>query len=334
MNAKQFNWLLIAAAVPFLMGCPKSKPNVVPEPDTDVQSSIDASYATFLVSDIDMICSFIGEDNRAPKFYLPTPDEDPNSFDVTMSAASDFIAMDYHSRARKTVDSKNRYGTVKLVFASPNPNARYYREYEFIGEIRLSDYRVDEWIVKTAPGVPCYVHNRLTSANYDATKTNLSWLIEGSFIIEHTTDPSRNMTWTGKLIKTLTNTSDPHVFNPDRHHQIDWSLAKVEYAGSAKGVTSGNVPYTYVISDYRPLVRDFTCSSDKIGGMTRPANVPWNSEFHPFISGEVSFNTGDKYQRQIYYGNEGEKETLPEPQCDNSGEVLIKGNSYRIDFMK
>jgi hypothetical protein len=48
--------------------------------------------------------------------------------------------------------------------------------------------------------------------------------------------------------------------------------------------------------------------------------------------GIASFTVAELYPRQIYYGNEGEP-GLP-LQCDNTGEVLIKGISYRVNFMK
>ncbi len=50
----------------------KKEPNVPPVADTELQTAIDASYATFLVSDIEMVCSFGGEGGTAqsnPKFY-------------------------------------------------------------------------------------------------------------------------------------------------------------------------------------------------------------------------------------------------------------------------
>ena len=77
-----------------------------------------------------------------------------------------------------------------------------------------------------------------------------------------------------------------------------------------------------------------------LGGIssTQPLKT-WNSEFHPFKNGIVSFTVGSAYPRQIYYGNEVESQ-IPAPeeqlpaQCDNKGIVLIKGISYRVDFMK
>jgi hypothetical protein len=61
-------------------------------------------------------------------------------------------------------------------------------------------------------------------------------------------------------------------------------------------------------------------------------------EFHPFISGIASFTVADKtgtaaYPRQIFYGNEGSPvDAVTGDQCDNTGEVYIKGISYRVDF--
>ena len=63
-----FTFLLASSFI--FLSCSK-EPNVAPEADVELQSSIDASFANFIVTDIDMICSFIGENNLYPKFYTP-----------------------------------------------------------------------------------------------------------------------------------------------------------------------------------------------------------------------------------------------------------------------
>jgi len=73
--------LLVAAVAPFLMACPKSRV-AAPLPDTELQSSVDASFANFMITDIDMICSFSGENERFAPFYIPTPEEDASKFSV------------------------------------------------------------------------------------------------------------------------------------------------------------------------------------------------------------------------------------------------------------
>jgi hypothetical protein len=323
--------LMIAVMAPFLMGCPKPSP-APSEPDTEVQSAIDASYASFLVSDIDMICGFaLGGDNTNIRFYGPAPGA--SGFSVPGAPQNtDQTAVSFNQT--KCLDGRLRDGSVVIKYPNVDPNARYYSKYDFHAQVTLSAYKVDGWLIRTVDGAPCHIYNLLPSPSYTATAgLNLSWSIEGSFEFIHPTDATKNMTWTGKLTKTLVNTGDRHVFDPSRLVAIDWSLAKVEYKGSAKGTTSGDVPYSFVIDATQPLGRDFTCFSDIIGGVTTTSPLrTWEQEFHPFIRGVVSFTTAGKYPRQVYYGNEGNTD-LP-AQCDNSGEVLIKGQSYRVDFMK
>jgi hypothetical protein len=327
-TAKIKTGLLIAAIMPLFMGCPKSK-NTAPELDTEVQSSIDASFATFMVTDIDMICGFVGEGNLQPNFYVPAPGDHSNYNAPVYNPVFTTIPYD------KTLcmDGRVREGSIHMSCQNDNPNALYYNNYEFKAAVMFSAFKVDGWSIETKNNSPCYIYNRLSSATYNPAQTNITWLIDGSFQFTHPTDPSKNMTWTGKLTKTLANTSDVNVFNPSRLIPVNWSLAKVEYRGTFSGVTSANVPYTFVINDEHPLIRDFTCYPDVVGGVVsvQPFKT-WSEEFHPFKSGIVSFTTGDKYPRQIYFGNEGEPQ-LP-LQCDNSGEVLIKGITYKIDFMK
>jgi hypothetical protein len=231
------------------------------------------------------------------------------------------------------MDGRLREGTVFMKYNNVDPNASYYQNFDFYGKLTLSEYKVDGWLIKTVNGSPCEVHNLLSSPAFDPTKTNLSWSIEGSFEFIHTSDPSKNMVWTGKLVKTLVNTADPAVFKANRPIAINWSLAKIAYSGYAEGYTSSDKPFKFKIDTYNPLVRDFSCFPDKIGGVRlNPEISVWNEEFHPFVQGIAAFTTGNQYPRQIYFGNEGSPDLAN--QCNNSGEVLIKGNSYPIDFMK
>lgn len=321
--------ILLGVIIPFLYACPKPKSPIAPEPDTEVESSVDVSYATFLVSDIDMICGFVGDGDASPDFYLDSP-ESANTYTTTHPVPETYVAAFNNV---KCVDGVRRDGSIFINFENTNPNARYYREFEYHGKITLSEYKVNGWLIKTVNGVPCHVYNKLTSSNYDPTKTKLSWTIEGSFEFTHPTDPSKNMLWTGKLTKTLVNTADPAVFHPSRQQSIKWEKAVVEYSGEAVGYTSGNIPFTLKINKETPLMRDFTCYPNEIGGVSsvQPLKT-WKEEFHPFKKGVASLTTGDKYGRQIYYGNEGNAGL--DLQCDNSGEVLIKGNSYKVDFIK
>lgn len=321
--------LLTIALAPFLMGCPKGKPAPAPVADSEVQSSVDVSFANFVVTDIDMICGFVAENDLDPKFYNLAPGENPVGFEVDRVPQTDQVTVGYNSV--KCKDGVLRDGTVFMYNPHINPNAKYYRDYEFRGNVVLDHYFVNGWAVSIPAGKTLQIYNNLSTSAYDPSKTPLSWRIEGSVLLEHPTDASKNILWEGKIIKTLKNSTDNNVFHSSKLQTINWAKGIVEYRGTVTGLTSTDVPYTYEINPAKPLTRDFTCFADVVGGVetVQPLKT-WTKEFHPVNSGVATFTTGDKYPRRIYYGNEGNPALAP--QCDNTGEVLIKGNSYRVDF--
>lgn len=323
--------LLAAAIVPFLMGCPKAKPRMAPEADKELQSSIDASFANFVVTDIDMICGFLSQTDRNPVFYMNVPGVVTPSLEADPEYDKCVIAYNSTQCADGTMRDGSIFFHRKNILEKPN--AKYYHNYEFSGYADLKSFKVGDWAIKVKDGTELTFRNNLSSSVYNPSQTKLSWIIEGSLEFQHRTDPSRNMTWNGKLTKTLTNSANPSVFDAFRIKAINWSLANVEYVGTVTGVTSGNVPYTMTINSERPLIRDFGCTPSPVGGVEsiQPFKA-WKEEFHPFKSGIVSFTTGERYPREIYYGNEGNPELSL--QCDNSGQVLIKGVAYEVDFIK
>jgi hypothetical protein len=304
--------------------------SVAPPADKELQSAIDASFAHFVLTDIDMICSFMAEDDLTPDFYMPAPGEDISKITVVRNPLTYQCVVGYNSV--KCMDGKLRAGSIFLYNNNSNPNAKYYRNYEFKGKVVFQSYMVDGWKIQQHPGDSLRIYNLLSSPVLNPSTTKLSWMIEGSLQFLHPTDPSRNMTWSGKIIKTLANTSDPLVYNAGGQQSINWSKAVVEYRGEVSGVTEGNREYTLQINDVKPMVRDFTCYPNAVSGIesVQPLKT-WASEYHPFKSGIATFIPGNRYPRQVYYGNEGNP-SLP-AQCDNSGEILIKGNTYRVDFM-
>ena len=322
--------LMVAVIAPFLMGCPKPKPPVAPEPDTEFESSIDASFANHVVTDIDMTCAFLAENDLTPDFYMPAPGT--ATVDIDRNPGTHQMSIAYNTT--KCMDGTVRDGSIFMYFnVNSVPNQDYYRDYGFKASFVFQSYKVNGWLIKIPDGESFAISNTIQAPGYDPSVTPLTWTIEGSLQFIHPTDPSRNMTWKGKLTKTLSNSTDPAVFNPSHQEMIHWSKGVVEYRGNITGVTAGDVPYTLEINNVHPLLRDFQCYPDQVSGVTsvQPINT-WKEEYHPVKSGIVSFVTDSKYPRQIYYGNEGNPE-LPS-QCDNSGEVLIKGISYRIDFKR
>ena len=342
----------LALVTTLTVSCKKKKENVAPEPDTEVQSAIDASWATFVVTDIEQQCAFMSENLHGKTFYFPTPDSyNPATATGSLLPTNQMSDTSLNIAFFKTkcLDGNFREGTIFMRYApnknynaNANPNSIYCRDFGFVGRVTLSDFKLNGWLIETQSydgvlGGPALIYNMLERDDYDPAITKLKWRIVGRFILHHPSDPSKDMIWDGDIVKTLTNSTDRRVFNATKTNKnapITWSLGVVSYEGTVKGTTGGNVAYTATLSSTNPLVRDFTCYSDKVGGVALSgASVDVRPlEFHPITQGIMSFKTADKYVRQIYFGNEGNPDSPG--QCDNSGEVLIKGVSYKIDFRK
>lgn len=320
---------ILAVSALLVLGCNK-KDNVAPEPDTEFQSSIDISYAHTVITDIDMICSYVGENNLSPKFYLPVPGG-TGTITVTRDTVLKYLIVSYNKTT--CMDGRVRDGSIFMNYAFSNPNAKYYRDFEFQGKVSLTNYKVDGWKVSLKNSF--IITNKVTPSNYNPKTTNLSWSMTGDFVLKHpnANDSAKNMHCNVNFVKTLTGTSNPTIFPISKQAAINWSLATVAYTGSSWGETSRTVPYTFVIADSKPLIRDFTCFPDKISGITLATNsvTPQYEEYHPFVNGDATFTTGNLYPRVIHYGPEDSTTPL---QCDNEGIVTIKGNSYPVNFVK
>lgn len=300
-----------------------------PVADTETQSSVDASLLNHMVMDIDMVFAFVGENDLSPAFYTVAPGA-PAPTPPQRNTSNQYLTVIYNNTP--CMDGIVRDGSLYMKYTDA-PNVNYYRDPGYKANMFNNGfYKVDGWSIRVPDGKFFTVTNNM-QVGFDPSKTPLSWTIEGSLEFIHPTDPSKNMSWNGKLVKTLVNTEDHAVYNPSGAEMIHWSKAIVAYTGVVTGFTSADVPYKLEIDTYHPLTRDFTCYPDRVAGVlsTQPLKT-WAEEFHPVKSGIATFTTDDKYPRQIYYGNEGNPE-LP-AQCDNKGEVLIKGNTYAVDFKK
>ena len=343
-------------------GCKPKTENVAPEPDMETTTSLDASWATFMITDVDMICAFLGENDLNPKFYMQIPGtENPVLGTGTVTPSRNpGQSINIAFNKSKCLDGHERDGTIFMDFKydplnnpGANPNSQYYHEYGYAGRISLINYYVDGWkIDEYDEKFPGYLYNELTG-----NKTGqYRWRIAGKYRFTHPTDTTKNMVWDGKLYKTLVNFDKPSVLSYTRSVVITWTNSIVSYSGDVDGRTnvlrnpqadpldmsadlSGGVPFKFSVGVNNQLVRDFSCYPDKVGGIKLDPGTggtftmtPRYEEYHPFVSGIASFTTGSKYPRQIYYGNEGNPDLTS--QCDNTGEVLIKGISYRVNFRK
>ena len=273
-----------------------------------------------------MICSFIGENNFYPKFYIPVAGSP--TFEVNVATPGQ-ITVSFNKT--KCADGRVRDGSIMLVFGydpffNPGniPNTKYYRQYGFVGRVSLISYKVDGWLVtkKVGTAYDLIIRNKRPNADRPIVD-KISWTIEGKLEFTDTLNTLPSITWEGMIIKTLPLISDPKAENDYGFKQdsvfknapppaldinpINWQKAKVYYTGSFTGVTSFSLPYSYKIYDATPVERNFTCYPDKVSGVTLTNTVGVVSasyeEFHPFVGGVASFTTSTKYPREIYFDN-------------------------------
>jgi hypothetical protein len=349
-----FGFSILAACAAF-PGCNKHESSVPPEPDIDTQTALDAAWMTYVVTDIDQMTAFIGVGEERSTFYAPVntatvspaggdvePYNDPSTTRLSM------LFNRTHSRDGRfrTGEIRLRYDPALRLIPEANPNALYYHKYGFAGELTLSDYYIDrsadtaadlrgrQWLV-TMP-VAGLINNEMKQSAFNASNEKLTWRISAKFRFRHPTDASGNgdMSWEGTLYKVLENTSDPEVFDPSRNVAVTWSLAVCGYYGEITG-KMGNRTYKLSIRENERLVRDFSCTPDRVNGVTISADgaiAPQHESHHPFVKGIAAFEMDNKYPRQVYFGNESN--TRLSWQCDNTGEVLIKGIAYKVNFIK
>ncbi len=343
INKITLGFSILATAGLFVVGCNK-KANVAPEADTEFKSSVDASFATALVTEIEDICGYLGENYsnlNCTYFSNVGPLTGVNPGLVLYSQPNSNITVLTYSNTVTCMDGKKRTGTITVDNSASSVvnNAKFYRDAGYVAKVTLSNYVVDGWVVKNNT---TFTITNTTTFGYALASTPLTWKLDGDFSIYNgtsTTVATDSMTWKGSLTKTLTNSTNPLVC-PSKTLAIRWTAstfssspgAKCTYAGTVKGVVSKNVPYIYEIKDGASnlLTRDFSCSPNKLTysvttSVTSPTLTYVTSEWHPVIQGVANYTvTGTKDPRIIDYGT----------GCDNVGLITIKGITYPVDFKK
>jgi hypothetical protein len=301
-------------------------PTPTPDPYTysaDLQSSKDISFATSLISDIEMMGSFMGEEILNTTFYNFIPGTEgtlgfgTGTYSCVRDDGANFATMAFNKT--KCLDGKTRNGSVFMLYdqAAIKTGAGHARDFQFAGDISFGNFVVDGYKIELYdPNAPMKLINTVTSSGYNPATTNLTWKIIAKIKLTHD-DPSKNMVWDGVLTKTLTNTGDPTVFAQDKASAINWNKAKIAYSGMVTGMTAGSVPFSCSIDNSNPIKREFTCAFV-------PTGTSGVTEFHPLIGGVASFTTSNFHPRIINYG--------PTATCDNSGTVTFKDETYNVDF--
>ncbi|MDX2173495.1 MAG: hypothetical protein SFY56_10255 [Bacteroidota bacterium] len=331
---------ILATVGLLVVGCNK-KANVAPEADTEFQSSIDAAYATSLVTEVEDIAGYLGEGYTASNAYFFTNAGTSGSV-LYSTPSSDVVAISYVGTVT-CMDGKKRSGTVTVDYngSSLPLGAKFYRDPGFVGKVSLSNYVVDGWAFNSNNS--SFTITNTTPSGFDAKTVPLTWSIKGNAYMtlsSGTVNAVDSMSWSSTLTKTLSNSTNSFVMNPNKLTAIKFvaytptltapplAAAKCLYSGTVTGVISKNKAYTYAIKEGEDvLVRDFGCAPDRyVVVPTSTTIATYISEWHPISQGVVNYSvSGATDPRVINYGK---------GECDNNGSVTIKGISYPIDFKK
>lgn len=289
---------------------------------SDLQSSKDISAATYHLLDIDMMAAFVGQ-RTFNHFYTNVPSApSTNSSTAIVDTMSQMFSISFNNTPGR--DGKQRTGSVFFYYGynfnfnrDAKPQGYRYCNYGFSAAIYLFNYSVDDWLIELADSAtPAHIICRVSSPTFDPATINLSWEISGKFRISNLHASGRDMIWDGKITKTLTNTSEAAVFNPNKMQAIDWPSAQVSYSGQVTG-TYNSLPFTYTTNNTNSLHRDFTCS-------VLYASKPEITQFHPITNGVAVLSLSNYHPRTIDHG--------PLPACDNSGVISFHGETYKVDF--
>jgi hypothetical protein len=339
---------LIALA---LTSCKKT-PNTPPEQDKEFQSSVDASAATSIAFDIDMMMAQASEKPYMEFYSHPSTTVGSNTVTIYRDTTNKMNYL-YFNNAR-CFDGVVRNGTVVINYTECSTGTItgagqvYVRNPNHKSVIRFINFSVGKYRVKSSasPNDSSIITvKNTTPAGYTRSITPLSWSISGKLYLADTTDAggskALDISWDGQFTKVLTN-STSNTIHPGTTLPIKWITGLpgiptgtvqtssnnalnpsgkngiVKYTGSAKGTTAAG-SYEYKVEETNPLYRDFGCSPDYYIA----------PEQHPINRGKVTFKIGDKAVRTIYYGDQQDN-----PYCDNSGIVYINGLSYNVDFVK
>ena len=360
---KVFSGLVIFALGSILaFSC--AKPNeTTQEADTETQSSVDIAWAVHILSDIDMIASFYGENNLYKSFYNPAPDSDPATGTLVATRDGGRVTMSFANAPNitKCLDGASRSGEIWLYYQNgynSDPNAKYFHDPNFVGVIsgpgyEINNYRVEFPDANTGDQLRMYTQMKTGYTNLGP----LSWKIYGDIKIIKKDNPNIYIELKcpapNGLIKTLTpapgKTADSLLtIKGSTISPINWKNGIITYNGTLKGTYHNpgskhdnksfelNIKSESDGSAYKnfPIQRDLTCYSDKIYTVAPTATTgifkTYFKEYHPFINGIATLtlgacanNTCEIYPREIHFGD---------GSCDNTGKVVIRGITYEVNF--
>ncbi|MCA0431008.1 MAG: hypothetical protein LCH32_10975 [Bacteroidetes bacterium] len=340
---KKINLGISAVAALAIMFTACGKKNTSPEPtaDTKFESTIDAAYANSIVTELEDIAAYLGDENtNSSKLFANAGSSGSVTYTNVPGA---YYAIGYNGTV-SCIDGKTRSGEIKIDYTTAPSNSKAYRKPGYKATVTLTNYMVNGVKIRVngASSVNTFtIFNSTPTAGYNARQTPLTWEITGDFTLSNATD---SMTWKGKLNKTLANSTNSLILagNNFTTSPITWSKntftaspgALVVYSGTIEGKVNKLTEAYKLEMSTDPLMmmtRDYNCSPDKIVLQSAPtlSVMSINSEWHPYIAGSATITVDTEKEPRIVDFSNGAG-----MGCDNSVFITVKSTTYPVDLKK
>ncbi len=311
--------LFLSGLIFCIAGCKKKEPgtaapvNIVNDPGE--QNVKEIFFATHLVTDLDMLLAFPGDNDHKQTFYTGFP-ASTNTVTYVRKEYDAYFFASFNNVL--CLDGKTRNGTLYVSFGEPfRVFAPYFHQYNYKAHVKFINFSVDGWKVELIDTTQTfYIASEMPSNAFNPSNDNMRWKIKGKLKFTH---PEKGqITWDGELNKLLLNATDTAVFNLTHPRPMKWRKSKVSYHGYAKGTTTDSKAYFIETLSGEPLLRDFTCP------YLPPSTGSLQATTYPFISGGASFSNDNITLRQIDFGAAS--------SCDDKATVIYHRRKYQISL--
>ncbi len=299
---------------------PASAGNNQPADSLEIKSSLEISFITALVCDVDLIIAMPADNELMSVLYTQAPINNTSPRVSLRDMSSNYVAVTFSNTI--CADSKVRNGELKMFGgydATKNPNStnvKDYAEFGYCGFILFNNFSVEGWKIDNFDASkPLLVSNKLSSASYDPKQENITWRTEGKLVLTHPN--GKQLIWDGFLLKELVNTSDPTIFaKDDIVKPINWGRSKLQYTGTFTGTTSAGAAYSCSL---KQVLRDFNCT-------LLPVPVHHAQDVPHFTFGKLNYTNSSFNPIEIDFG--------PTEICDGTGVVSVNSSSYQVKLQK
>ncbi len=290
----------------------KEKETETPQTDVEQATTNDNNLAETIDNDIETMGGQVSE-NGSLTTFRSQGNQALSGEDLKLAATcatvtgigSQTVTVDFGAGCTG-LDGRIRSGKLIFNFSASTPStAVYYRNPGFSMTITSQNYAVDGYqvnivnktITNTTPASIPYGPN---------PGTNLTWSVSANVSIIKPNNAG-TISWSCSRTKELLNTSSAACYQ-GQSTAINWQQAQVQLNGTSSGVNANGENFSATATN---LVRYFTCTPD-----------PLRPHRHPFISGTIAYNPGNRPQRLINFGSVS--------SCDFNATLTIGNQTFNI----